>query len=77
MLGTTCELFNYLAHRKCRTNAGQYSLMAYGAAAGVLAVAVFHGPPFIQIIMSLMYAGLGASLGALEMKQCKRANHGK
>ncbi len=71
-------LSDYLAHRKCRTNAGLVALMAYGGAAALLVVASFLPNPAVTVGLSLMYAGLGALHGAIEMKQCKqRANYGK
>lgn len=67
-----------MAHRKCRTNAGLIGLMAYGGAASLLVVASILPDPAVIVGLSLMYAGLGALLGALEMKQCKqRANNGE
>jgi len=52
--------------------------MAYGGAAALLVGASFYPNPAVIVALSLMYAGLGALLGAIEMKQCKqRVNHGK
>lgn len=64
------KLSEYLAAEKIRTNAGILALMAYGAAAGLLASASFTHS-LLLAGTALCYAGFGFLLGALEMHQCK------
>lgn len=70
------KLSEYLAAEKVRTNAGILALMAHGAAAGLLASALFLHSTLLAGT-ALCYAGLGFLLGALEMHQCKKKTGGR